>query len=145
MLSMLHIQPSLEQIRGGLFPKYKLLENYTYWFSHGIDSAAFDIPDGFEYDGATLGSFLFWRRPVHTSRHTLAHDYAYSVCGDVEAMCNMEQFSLTKQRVDELFLQGIRREINVPDWKALIASVAIKSIGAFYWYGRKFFSIRDKE
>ena len=139
-----HIHPKLSIVRGGLFPRFLLLETYRYHFRHKGRKACMDIHAGFRYDGATMGSFLFRRKSIHESAHTLAHDYGYECLGDVVARYtdslgrpNSAGFSLTRKEIDDMFLQGIRREVNVQDWRSKIASGAIKSVGWFLWKKRE--------
>lgn len=137
---MQNTQPKLHKIRGGLFPKYRLEEEYKYKFLHNGHISAFTVPKGFEYDGASFGSFLFWRKDMHDSPHTLVHDWGYGVKGNVEAhyLHNGEhetgfKFSLTKKEVDDLFLQGARRDENIQNWRTYIASGVFKTIAWLYW------------
>lgn len=130
----------LTKVRGGLFPKYRLEEDYTFSFQCGQRTASFIIPAGFEYDGASFGSFLFWRKSIHESPYTLAHDWIYHKKGSVKARYhdikgrpNGWPFDLKKKDADRIFLEGIRRDVNVQNWRAAIASGAFKTIGRFFW------------
>lgn len=130
----------LTKLRGGLFPKYRLDEDYKFTFQRGHRRVSFIIPKGFEYDGATMGSFLFWRKSVHESPYTVAHDWIYHKKGKVSARYhdilgrpNGWPFSLTKEDADRIFLEGIRRDVNVQNWRSVIASAAFKTIGKIYW------------
>lgn len=129
----------LTQLRGGLFPRYKLFCDYDYKFQHQGHLCVFTIPAGFEYDGATMGSFLFWRKSIHTSPHTAAHDYGYYKLGKISArqVGQDDVFSLKKSDIDRMFLEGIRQEVNVQDWRAAIASGVIKTIGWVPWLLRR--------
>jgi hypothetical protein len=84
----LNHKPALKLVSKGIFgkfPTYKTLLPYKFYFNDKGKLAYFWIPSGFEYDGATMGSFLFWRREMHTSPYTLAHDYLYVNQGNVHA------------------------------------------------------------
>lgn len=132
----------LTKLRGGLFPKYRLDEELDFIFTHKGRQASFTIEKGFEYDGATMGSFLFWRKPVHEAIYTIAHDWIYLNKGAVGARYldtlgrpNGWPFELEKQGADKIFLEGIRRDINVQNWRSIVASAAFKTIGWIYWKG----------
>lgn len=134
----------LTQLRGGLFPRYKLLNNYAYKFAHNGHLCEFVIPEGFEYDGATMGSFLFWRKSLHTSPHTIAHDWGYSKLGKVEArylhggeVDTWSTFNLSRNDLDNIFLSGIKQQVNVQSWRSFIARGGIEIFGAILWYSRK--------
>lgn len=134
----------LRQIKGGLFPKYELLEPFRYEFYHGDEIAFFVIPKGFQYDGATMGSFLFWRKSAHTATHTAAHDWGYTVLGKVKARYDEDDeynfhrtFDLTRYELDYLFERGLAKDLNVQSWRRYIAWAAIRSVGGLFWYKRK--------
>lgn len=129
----------LEVIRDGLFPKYRLKEDFEFVFELP-PYRYFTIPAGFEYDGATMGSFLFWRKSLHKTPETLAHDYLYVKLGDVNARHiygNYPAKPFTKKEIDDMFLRAARRTVNVQDWRAAIASGVFKTIGSIMWYFRK--------
>lgn len=133
----------ITKLRGGLFPKYRLDKDYRYEFQYGAIRAYYDIPAGFEYDGATFGSFLFTRKSAHELKDTLAHDWAYKKLGEVEARAvktNKLIGDITQKRADDNFLQSIRREVNIQDWRTKIASGAFKTIGWLMWQSRKLWS-----
>lgn len=130
----------LTKLKGGLFPKYRLDEEVRFTFQHKGKPASFMIPAGFEYDGASFGSFLFWRKSVHESQYTIAHDWIYHKQGEVSARYhdtlgrpNGWPFNLTKKDADRIFLEGIRRDENVQNWRSVIASAAFKTIGHIFW------------
>ena len=125
----------IKKLRGGLFPKYRLEEDYKFEFRHEGKHAYFVIPKGFEYDGATLGSFLFWRRSLHEEPFTLAHDWIYANKGKVGArwMNNNPAGKISKAVADDIFLQGARRDTNVQGWRDKIASGVFKTVAWIYW------------
>ena len=133
----------ITKLRGGLFPKYRLDENYRFEFQYGHKRAYFTIPAGFEYDGATYGSFLFWRKSLHETDFTLAHDWLYTNLGKVDARF-LNHFeickNITKKKADDIWLQGARRITNVQNWRAAIASGAFKTIGWLLWKRREVFN-----
>lgn len=131
--------PKLEIIREGIFPKYKLLEDYKFQYRRNGRDEYFIIPAGFVYDGATFGSFLFWRKSLHKTPETLAHDYLYIMLGDVSPkyMNHAPAENVSKRQADKIFMNGARRITNVQGWRAAIASGAIKTVGTFLWYRRK--------
>lgn len=135
-------KPRIKKISGGLIPQYRLLQDYRYYFYFNSKQSYVDIPKGFEYDGATDGGLLFTRKNIDELGAPLFHDYAYTKLGDVAAQYidNLSiAFSLNKAEVDRIFLEDIRRNVNVQDWRALIASIAVKTIGSIFWYRRKWF------
>ncbi len=139
---MTYPTPELKKLSGGflnMFPLYRLLKDYHFEFSYNHRPAAFTIPAGFEFDGATFGSFLFWRKSLHESRYTLAHDWLYLNLGDVGARYSDETpvGALSKTTVDGIFLKGARQDINVQRWRDRIASLAFRTVGALLWNMRK--------
>ncbi len=130
----------LTKLRGGLFPRYRLDEDYEYNFRFNGNPARFTIPAGYIWDGASFGSFLFWRKSMHTSPHTLAHDWTYDMRGHVKAFLvdksgkpSAASFSLTKKDADDNFLQGARRDENIQNWRTYVASGVFKTIAHLYW------------
>lgn len=145
--------PNLTKLRGGLFPRFILNKNYIFWFYDTEGSVShFTIPAGFEIDGATFGSFLFWRKSLHESAYTLAHDWIYKTSGDVKAVrvsdyrADIKQFnstfSLTKTEGDDIFIQGARRQHNIQNWRAALASGILKTLGHIPWWFRRWKLIR---
>lgn len=132
----------ITKLRGGLFPKYRLDKDYHFEFQYGAHRAYFVIPAGFEYDGATFGSFLFWRKSLHETDFTLAHDWLYINLGKVNARY-LNHFeigkAICKQKADDIWLQGARRDANAQDWRVVIASGAFKTIGWLLWKRREVF------
>ena len=132
----------ITQLRGGLFPKYRLDEDYRFEYQHGQRRAYFTIPAGFVYDGATFGSFLFWRKSLHETDFTLAHDWIYVNLGKVNPRF-LNHFEvgkdITKDQADDIWLQAARRVSNVQDWRTKIASGAFKTIGWLLWKRREVF------
>ena len=144
-------RPEVLKLKGGLFPKYVLLKDYTYSFKlspkdyKAITGCApfisyksvimrFVIPAGFEYDGATMGSFLFWRKSVHESPHTLAHDWLYVQKGDVKAATEKgKTYSIPRHIADELFSRGLAYDENVQGWRKEIADFMISAFGGLFW------------
>lgn len=140
---MTHTQPKLIELQGGMFPKFQLAEDYRFLFDHGGSKAAIDVKAGYIYDGATLGSFLFWRKSMHREGATLVHDYGYEKQGrdvarylDSLGRPNGPAFDLTKQELDGLWLRWARRVTNVQGWRDRIASGAFKSFAWFIWWGK---------
>ena len=132
----------ITKLRGGLFPKYRLDADYYFQFQWGVRRAYFVIPAGFEYDGATYGSFLFWRKSLHETDFTLAHDWLYANLGKVDVKyLNHTPVgkNITKEKADDIWLQAARRDVNVQDWRTKIASGAFKTIGWLLWKRRKKF------
>lgn len=137
---MQNTTPDLIAIKGGLFPKYRLKKAYRYYFYYKEKTAAFDVPKDFEYDGASFGSFLFWRKSMHKSPHTLAHDWLYSRKGNVSAHVidsegrrKGKPFNLVKKEADTIWLEGARRDENIQNWRTYIASALFKTAGHLYW------------
>lgn len=124
-------EPNNRQVRGGLFPSYELTTDYDYRFRHLETEVVCRIPKGFRYS-ATFGSFLFWRKDIHRSAHTLFHDWGYQERGKIVLTCGIVA-ELTKEDHDNLFLEGIRRDTNVQNWRAAIASGAFKTLGHIVW------------
>lgn len=131
----------LTKLKGGISPKYRLEEDYDFVFEHKGKMAEFTIPSGFEYDGATGGSLLFTRRSMHEHPVTLAHDWGYYKVGKVGARYqdllgrpNGHSFDLSKKFLDDIFLQALRRDVNVQSWRDRIASGAFKTIAHLFWW-----------
>ena len=122
----------ITKLKGGFSPKYILTEDYKFEFQYGVKRAYFIIPSGFEYDGATFGSFLFWRKSMHEEPVTLAHDWGYINLGKVNAKYANHALigDLSKGLLDDIWLQEARRTVNVQDWRTKVASAAFKTVGA---------------
>ena len=131
ILDIKYPEPQCQQVRGGLFPLYELTSDYHYEFRFRGLPVVTVVPAGFRYS-ATFGSFLFWRKDIHKSAHTLFHDWGYTHRGKVTLTCGINA-DLTKKNVDRLFLQGIRRDLNVQNWRANVASGAFKTLGYILW------------
>ena len=115
------------QTRDEPFPRYVLIKDVVYDY-HGHHIV---IRKGFTWDGATFGSFLFWRKSIHTSIGTLLHDWGYYRLGKFDTI------TLTRKEIDREFFRVIKKEINPQGWRLMIARVAIKIGGFVLWKKRK--------
>ena len=129
----------ITKLKGGLFPKYRLDKDYKFVMRYLNTEIYFTIPAGFEYDGATFGSFLFWRKPMHETAETLAHDWVYENLGHVDAryLNHAKMGKVTQEQADDMYLQALRRKYNVQGWRDRIASGAFKTIGWLLWKKRE--------
>ena len=135
------MKPNIKKTSNGLFgmfPRYELMEDYTFEFDHNGLTASFVIPAWFKYDGATGGSFLFWRKEMHTSPATLAHDWLYINLGDANIKAGGKDIKGDKQMADDIWLNAARREVNLQSWRVALASFAFKTIGWFLWKRREY-------
>lgn len=120
---------------------YELLAPYRYRFIDPPtnEPSYFDIPAGFEYDGATDFGFLH-RKDADTRADALAHDWGYVKLGEVDAYFWDEQtlpFQLTRKELDIIFERGLAYDANEQSWRRNLAYTAIRVLGAIPWYRRK--------
>lgn len=121
---------------------YELLAPYRYRFIDPAteDRAYFDIPAGFEYDGATDFGFLH-RKDADTRADALAHDWGYEKLGHVEAMHDIapddDSFSLTRKELDIIFERALAYDANEQSWRRNFAYTVIRVFGAIFWWRRQ--------
>lgn len=135
-------KPKLEKTKSG----YRLLETYRYSFVEPSTEleAYFDIPAGFEYDGATDFGFLA-RKDADTRADAMAHDYGYVTLGDVSAyfynddpvLKKMRGFSLSRKELDTIFERALAYDANEQSWRRNLAYTVIRVVGWFFWHRRK--------
>lgn len=116
------------------FPKFKLNKKFHYGWHDGYAAKHFIIPAGYEYDGATFGWLLFWRRPAD-HRAAIAHDYIYEQKGYValttDNVTNVQK--IKRKYADKLFFEELKQVLNVQSWRRYLAYPFVRWGGYLFW------------
>ena len=135
-------QPDIRPIEGG---KYRLAENYSYYWPPVQGNCRVTIPKGFVYDGASVPQWL-WSitglRPDGLIRAAaLVHDFFYryggkppkgTIAKNYHNRWYQVPFRCTRKAADHFFFQ-IMEDFSMPWLKRTLAYRAVRLCGWYYW------------
>lgn len=115
---------------------YRLYAEYTYTPDEGaFDGFTLIIPEGFEYDGASIPK-IFWsllgmgKDGMHRAA-ALVHDWLYIHKGEIVSS-DGQLLPYTRKDADDLFF-AMLKDASIVSWKAWVMYKAVRIAGQTVW------------